>query len=150
MLSQFFFLCMSPYPISRPVYPGRAMWRILLQGSMSLSEGASSQAWSQGSIRTPCLGTGTFIHRSWGLVWCCCVCMCVGGMVVGGGLHTGCTPIYPCSLSLSMAMQSSHLLWRALCETWAWYGNDMHMYSCDRRLRVPEPTQTTNNWEAAL
>lgn len=48
-----------------------------------------------------------------------------------------------------MAMQSSYHLWRALSETQAWYGNDMHMYSCDRRLHVPEQTQT-NNWEAAL
>lgn len=91
--------------------------------------------------RTPCLGRGTFIPQQLGvIVWW------------EGGV--GEIWVFPLSTFTKPQPQNGKAIVSApmacpLRETQAWYGNDMHMYSCDRRLHVPKPTPT-NDWEAAL
>lgn len=65
---------MSTNPIRRscPFLPRAAFWRILLQGSVSLSQGTSSMGLVTAINRDPLPGHRTFIHKSCGRVrwWC--------------------------------------------------------------------------------
>lgn len=84
----------------------------LPRAAVSLSAGTSSMAWSQGSIRTPCLGTGTFIHRSWGLVWWWWWWRGVGGQPLNGNAIISPPMAFPpCNTSLIWKRHAYVFMW---------------------------------------
>lgn len=103
---------MSTNPIRRscPVLPQAAFWRILLQGSVSLSQGTSSMGLVTAINRGPLPGRRTFIHKSCGLLrWC----WCCRGMCVGVRRRCGSTPpfsIYPYTCTVSSSKWQSNRL----------------------------------------
>lgn len=90
-----FLLVISTYP-SR--IPWAALWGILLQWAVSLSDSASNMARSQGVIGTPPWARGPLSFRSWGGWWDFMVCVCVDG----GSICTSHPHLSPCSRSLNL------------------------------------------------